>query len=273
MWIAQITDTHIKQVGKLTYGRVNTASYLERAVARLNAQRPRLDLVVITGDLVDFGHPLEYAHLRQLLKPLTIPYLIIPGNHDERDALRQAFPDHDYLPASGFLHYTIEGRYPLRIVGLDTVVPGESRGELCEQRLHWVARTLAAQPSTPTLVLMHHPPFVSGIEHMDRIGLTGTPKFAEILRQHPQVQAVLCGHLHRNIFTTVGERPVLCSVGPAHQVALELEGGEPGGFTLEPPGFMLHRWKEGKLLSHAVMLGDFEGPYPFYDANGKLLDE
>lgn len=272
MWIAQITDTHIKQPGKLTYGKVNTAEYLQRAVARLNAQRPRPDLVVITGDLVDFGHPLEYAHLRALLQPLEIPFLLVPGNHDERDALRQAFPEHSYLPAQGFLHYAIEDRYALRIIGLDTVVPGEGRGELCAQRLRWLSDTLAAQPGKPTLILMHHPPFMCGIEHMERIGLTGMGEFADIMRQHPQVQAVLCGHLHRNIFTTVGGRPALCSVGPAHQVALELEGGERGGFTLEPPGYLLHRWKDGQLLSHAVVLGEFEGPYPFYDAHGKLLD-
>lgn len=64
----------------------------------------------------------------------------------------------------------------------------------------------------------------------------------------------------------------LCSVGPAHQVALELEGGEPGRFCLEPPGFMLQRWQGGQLLSHAVVRGGFAGPYPFYDARGKLLD-
>ena len=115
-------------------------------------------------------------------------------------------------------------------------------------------------------------PFMSGIAHMDRMGLTGAAALTEILRQHPQVQAVLCGHLHRNIFTRIGHCPVLCSVSPAHQVALELAGGEPGGFTLEPPGFMLHRWKEGQLLSHAVVIGDFGGPYPFFDAMGKLID-
>lgn len=272
MWIAQITDLHIKRPGTLTYKKLNTAHYLERAIARLNAQAPRPDLVVITGDLVDFGHPEEYAHLRQLLAPLAIPYVVIPGNHDERQALREAFPEHSYLPSTGFLHYAINDHYPLRIIGLDTVVPGESRGELCQERLDWLQATLAAEPAKPTMVLMHHPPFTSGIEHMDRIGLSGTDAFAHILRQHPQIQAVLCGHLHRNIHTRVGERSVLCSVSPAHQVALELEGGEAGGFTLEPPGFMLHRWKDGQLLSHAVVIGEFDGPHPFYDANGQLID-
>jgi 3',5'-cyclic-AMP phosphodiesterase len=272
MWIAQITDTHIKLPGKLAYGKVDTATLLEKAVARLNTQLPRPDLVVITGDLVDFGQPLEYAHLRRLLAPLTIPFLLVPGNHDERGALRAAFPEHSYLPESGFLHYAIEERYPLRMVGLDTVVPGEGRGELCEQRLRWISQTLAAEPTKPTLILMHHPPFRCGIEHMERVGLTGIEPFAEILSRHPQVQAVLCGHLHRNIFTTVGGLPVVCSVGPAHQVALELEGGEPGSFCMEPPGFMLHRWQDGQFLSHAVVVGDFAGPFPFYDANGHLLD-
>lgn len=272
MWIAQITDTHIKRPGKLTYQKLNTADYLVRAIARLNAQIPRPDLVVITGDLVDFGHAEEYAHLRRLLEPLEIPYLVIPGNHDEREALRSAFPEHSYLPSSGFLHYSINDQYPLRIVGLDTVVPGHSRGELCEERLDWIRKTLAAEPQKPTLILMHHPPFMCGIEHMERIGLSGIEAFAEILKQNSQVQAVLCGHLHRNIFTRVGERSVLCSVGPAHQVALDLQGGEPGGFIMEPPGFMLHRWKDGQFLSHAVVIGEFDGPYPFYDASGKLID-
>jgi Icc protein len=272
MWIAQLTDTHIKLPGKRAYGKVDTALYLQRAVARLNAQLPRPDLVVITGDLVDVGQPQEYAHLRELLEPLAIPYLLIPGNHDERESLRSAFPDHDYLPAQGFLHYAISDQYPLRIIGLDTVVPHAGRGELCAERLAWIAHTLAEAPDHPTLVLMHHPPFMCGIEHMENVGLTGIEAFSEILYRHPQVQAVLCGHLHRNIFTTVGGRPALCSVGPAHQVALELQGGEPGGFTMEPPGFMLHRWKDGQLLSHAVPIGDFDGPFPFYDEHGSLLD-
>jgi Icc protein len=272
MWIAQITDTHIKLPGKLAYGVVDTADFLRKAVERLNAQQPRPDLVVITGDLVDAGDPREYAYLRELLAPLEIPFIVVAGNHDERQALREAFFDHTYLPSQGFLHYVIEDKYPLRIIGLDTLIPRSGAGELCAERLNWLSEQLAAAPTKPTLILMHHPPFQCGIAHMEKVGLTGAEALAQVLRPHTQVQAVFCGHLHRNIFTTVGGRPTLCSISTAHQVALDLVTDGPGGFCMEPAGFMMHRWKDGQLLSHCVMIDQFQGPYPFYDAHGKLLD-
>lgn len=272
MWIAQITDTHIKLPGKLAYGVVDTADYLRKAVQRLNEQQPRPDLVVMTGDLVDSGDPREYAHLREILAPLEIPFILVAGNHDERQALRTAFHDHDYLPSTGFLHYVIEDKYALRIIGLDTVIPGSGAGELCEERLQWLSDQLAAQPDRPTLVLMHHPPFQCGIAHMEKVGLMGIDELADVVRPHTQVQALLCGHLHRTIFTTVGGRPTICSISTAHQVALDLVTDSPGGFCMEPAGFMMLRWKDGELLSHSVLVNHFPGPYPFYDAQGKLLD-
>lgn len=272
MWIAQITDTHIKLPGRLAYGVVDTADFLRKAVDRLNIQEPRPDLVVITGDLVDAGDPREYAYLRQLLAPLKIPFIVVAGNHDERQALRAAFYDHDYLPSTGFLQYVIEDKYPLRIIGLDTLVPGSGAGELCADRLGWLNERLAEQPGKPTLILMHHPPFSCGIAHMEKVGLTGIDALADVLYPHHQVKGVLCGHLHRNIFTTVGGRPVMCSLSTAHQVALDLVTDSPGGFAMEPSGFMMHRWKDGQLLSHCVLIDQYPGPYPFYDAQGKLLD-
>lgn len=272
MLIAQITDTHIKAPGKLAYGRVDTASMLRVAIARLNALDPAPDLVVLTGDLVDMGGAEEYELLTSILKPLRIPLVVIPGNHDERDAMRAAFPDHSYLPASGFLHYVIEDEYPLRIIGLDTVVPGEGGGEFCVERQEWLSTELAKRPETPTLILMHHPPFTTGIAHMDKVGLKGADQFERILAQHPQVEAVLCGHLHRNIQTSVGGRRVLTSVSTAHQVVLDLRPDGPSHFCMEPPGFMQHLWADGRLVSHATVIGDFDGPYPFYEPDGRLID-
>ncbi len=271
MLIAQITDTHIKLPGKLAYKRVDTAAMLRACVRQLVALDPKPDLIVHTGDLVDFGTDEEYAHLREILGPLASMMIAIPGNHDARDAMRRAFPEHTHLPAEGFLHFAVQ-RGPLRLIGLDTLVPGQGSGELCADRLAWLTTSLSAAPDVPTLILMHHPPFLTGIAHMDRLGLAGRQGFAEIVARHPQIDAILCGHVHRSIHTHVGGRTALICPSPAHQVALDLTKDGPSAFRQEPPGYMLHRWCDGHLVSHLAVLGDWPGPYPFFDDNGRLID-
>jgi len=136
MLIAQISDMHVTAEGTLLYKRLDTAGYLERAVAHILGLDVRPDVVIATGDLVDGGKAEEYARLRGLLAPLPMPVYLIPGNHDARDSLRAAFPDHAYLPKEGFLQYAIED-YPLRLIGLDTLVPrSEERrvGKECRSR-------------------------------------------------------------------------------------------------------------------------------------------
>lgn len=272
MLIAQITDPHIKIPGKLAYGRVDTAAMLERCVAEICRLDPAPDLVVMTGDLVDLGRPEEYVRLKALLAPLRQPVIVVPGNHDERESMRAAFAANGYLPDSGFLHFVVGSRYPLRIIGLDTLVPLEGRGELCAERLSWLEETLAQEPSRPTLLLMHHPPFVTGIGHMDEIGLSGREAFAEIVSRHPQIDLILCGHLHRSIQTLVGGRRVLTCPSPAHQVALDIRPDAPSRFRMEPPGYMLHWWNDGQVVSHTAAIGDYDGPHPFFDPDGKLID-
>lgn len=272
MLIAQLTDTHIKAPGKLAYGRVDTASMLAACVRQITTLDPQPDLVVITGDLVDLGRTEEYDHLRALLAPLRQRVVVVAGNHDDRRALRAAFRDHEYLPDDGFLHYAVDDAGPVRIVGLDTLVPSEGRGELCTARLQWLDRTLSAAPSHPTLLLMHHPPFATGIAHMDALGLTGREEFAAIAARHPQVQRILAGHLHRMIYATVGGRAAMTCPSTAHQVALDLRDTAPSCFRMEPPGFILHRWDGRGFTSHLAAIGDYPGPYPFFDPDGRLID-
>src|ERR1700756_4867336 len=94
--IAQISDLHIKPPGSLAYGRVDTATALERCIAALNQFGPAPDFVVISGDLADTPTAEEYQHLKQLLAPLKHPSAGIPGNHDSRELLRAAFPSASY---------------------------------------------------------------------------------------------------------------------------------------------------------------------------------
>lgn len=271
MIIAQVSDTHIRLPGKLAYRRVDTAHYLRQAVAHLGALDPAPDVIIMTGDLVDFGSPPEYAHLAELIAPLAPPVYLVPGNHDERDALRAAFPAHAYLPPAGFLNYVIED-WPVRLVALDTLVPGEGGGEVCEERLAWLDRTLAAAPQRPTMVMMHHPPFRTGIDFMDGHGLRNKEGFAAVIARHPHVERIVCGHLHRSIQCRVGGTVASTCPSPAHQIVLDLHPGATLGFAMEPPGYQLHVWYEGTgLVTHTVVIGTFDGPHPFREPKGELI--
>ena len=270
--LGQISDLHIKPPGKLSYRVVDCAAMLERCVQEVLRLPQRPDAMVITGDLVDFGRPEEYAHLRKLLSPLPMPYYLLPGNHDERGALRAAFPDHAYLRQwQPFVQYAID-EWPVRIVAIDTVIPGEGGGRLDAERLEWLDRALARAPEKPTVVVMHHPPFPTLIGHMDEIGLEGADALAAVIERHPQVERVLCGHLHRPIQYRFAGTIASTSPSPAHQVALDLAPDAPSRFKMEPPGFQLHAWRQGMgIVSHTAYIGDFAGPYPFFEGD-QLID-
>jgi len=272
MLIAQITDSHIKLPGRLAYKRVDTAAMLRACVQEVRSLKQQPDLILLTGDLVDLGRPEEYEHLKRILAPLPQRIVVVPGNHDERDAMRDAFAAGGYLPEGEFLNFSIDDEYPVRLIGLDTVIPGEGGGELCGRRLDWLDRALARMPEKPTLIMMHHPPFRTGIGHMDALGLRGADGFAEVVKRHPQVRLIACGHLHRTIHASVGGRPALTCPSPAHQVALDIDPEAPSAFRMEPPGFMLHWWNGTGLVSHTATIGDFAGPFPFFDAQGRLID-
>ena len=270
MLIAQITDTHIKPPGKLAYGRVDTAPALAACVAAIAALDPLPDVLLATGDLVDGGTEGEYARLRDLLAPLRMPILPIPGNHDERGAMRAAFADCRFLPQDGdFLQYVVDD-WPVRLIALDTVIPKKTGGELCDRRLAWLDAQLAAAPDKPTLVFMHHPPFATGIAMMDALGLADAKPFTTVIAKHKQVERIVAGHVHRSIQARVGGTVASTCPSTAHQMELDLSGGKTG-FMLEPAGYQLHLWRENLLVTHTAVVGPFPGPFPYFDAGGAAV--
>jgi 3',5'-cyclic-AMP phosphodiesterase len=275
MLLAQISDLHIKRPGALAYRRVDTAAALARCVARLNALAPRPDAVVITGDLVDQGSAEEYRHLRTLLAPLEIPFYLLVGNHDERGALRQTFPEQTWLQTGGeFVQYAVDIG-PLRLIALDSLVPGQSAGALCAARLAWLEAELETARALPVIIAVHHPPFVSGIGHMDqqRLDPASAERLAAILMRHRNVERVICGHVHRPMFARFGGTVASAVPAPAHQVALDLRDNAPSAFRLEPPAFALHRYDPATgLVTHHAYIDEGQGPYPFYELDGKLID-
>lgn len=261
--LVQLSDPHVVAPGALLDGRIDTPGLLAQAVAAAVALRP--EAVVLTGDLVERGTEAEYAHLRALLAPLACPVWLMPGNHDDHATLRLAFPDHDELhPVLADHVLWVREAAGLRLVALDTVVPRRPHGALCAARLDWLETTLAAAPDRPTLVAMHHPPFVTGIAHMDAMGLReGAAALEAVLRRHPQVERVICGHLHRSIVRRFGGTLAMTVPSTAHQIALDLAPDAPAAWRREPPGLAVHLLRGGAVVTHGVAIGAF-GPVELY---------
>ena len=265
MIIVQITDLHVRPSGAFAYGRVPTNDMLASTIRQINAMRPEPDVVLATGDLVHMGMVEEYGVLRDLLSELKVPVYVIPGNHDQRANLATVFSDHAYLPKRGFHQYVIED-HPVRLIALDTLIEGKGGGTLCAERLAFLDRALASGGGKPAVIFMHHPPFRTMIDHMDVIGLDTADAMGSIVVRHPEIERILCGHLHRPI--QVRWRGTLASTAPstAHQVVLDLRPNAVGAFALEPPGYQVHVWEpETGIVSHAVTIGRFDGPHPFIE--------
>jgi len=263
VWIAQISDPHLRPRGELYQGVVDSNAALRRAVAQLNQMSPQPDFVLLTGDVVDEGMPAEYAVAREILDKLRAPLLVIPGNHDEREAFRTAFHDHSYLPEGGPLHYVADAGIA-RIIALDITVPGEHHGLFDEAAETWLALALQSEPARPTILMMHQPPIVTGVPYLDDYRCFGKTRMEALIARHPQVARVLCGHVHRLMLQ--GFAGTMLCTAPSLATAIALGAGaeaEPASF-LEPPGFLLHHVPEvGPILTHFIPLGVFPGPFDF----------
>lgn len=270
--LLQLSDLHIREPGKLAYGRIETAPFLTRAIDSILRLPQQPHAIVITGDLTDFGRAAEYDHLRKLLNPLTMPVYLIPGNHDDRDQMRRSFDDHAYLGVSGFVQFSVAVG-GLQLIALDTVNTGASAGFLCPDQLAWLARELQLHKGKPIVVAMHHPPFQTLIGHMDAIGLLqGAQELEALVAQHPNVERIICGHLHRSIQVRFGGTIASTAPSPAHQVCLDLAPDAASQWTLEPPGFALHALPiAGRLVTHLVASGQYSGPFPFHEGD-QLID-
>jgi 3',5'-cyclic AMP phosphodiesterase CpdA len=272
MLIAQISDTHMLPPGETAYGVTDTEKALVAAIKTINAANP--DFVIHTGDLAHHGAPAAYQLAIDILQDLNAPYCAIPGNHDDRSNMRNAFRETDWMPSfedpTAFIHYEVD-LGELRLIAVDSTIPGETGGELCEERLDWLTATLSAAPDTPTIIALHHPPFPSGLPGFSSYGLTHADKFATLLADQPQVKRIIAGHNHRNIIGMCGPVPTVVGPSASYPFAFDTEAGAPLSISHEAPGVAMHLWRQDLgLLSHCVAIGDFPTPTPVIQA-GKVL--
>jgi Icc protein len=263
MLIAHLSDPHLCPPGTLYQSVLDTAPRFAEALAQAASFCP--DLLILSGDITEHGDTDSYSLARALLAGFPCPILAIPGNHDDREAFRaglSGLPTLIPLTPSGPLHAIAEG--PVRVIGFDVTVPGNHHGLVTPEHADWLDTTLSAVPDTPTLVLMHQPPFPTGMAFIDEYRTFGEDLLSEVLTSNPQVIRLLAGHVHRFTLASFAGRPALTAPATATSIALRLASdAEPASFT-KPSAMLLHHWQGGQLTTHLQPVGDFPGPYHFF---------
>lgn len=264
MLIAQLSDLHVRPRGVLYQGLVDSNAMVEAAIRQLGELVPAPDLVIVSGDLVDEGAAEEYAVVREMLAAIRQPLLLIPGNHDEREAFREAFAPFGPLPQAGPLHVIAADHGPVLVIGLDVTVPGAHHGVVDEAAAAWLSDALVQEPDRPTIIMMHQPPFESGIPFIDIYRCHGAERLASIIRTYPAIERVLCGHVHRFMQLRFAGTMLCTAPSTTTAIALRLTPDATPASYVEPPAFLLHDWQPARgLVTHHVPIGAFPGPLPF----------
>lgn len=208
--VAHLSDPHLIGAGALHHGVIDNVANLRRALDRLAAVRPAPQALVFTGDLADRAEPDAYATLRSIVEPaaaeMGAAVVWTMGNHDERAPFARGLFDSDDAGPQDRVH-EVDG---LRIVALDTSVPGFHHGELEPSQLAWLAEVLATPAEHGTLLALHHPPLpLPMLRAAELIELRDQQALADVVAgAGGEVRAILAGHLHLATWSTFAGVPV-----------------------------------------------------------------
>ena len=244
--LVQLSDLHVggDEDGKDPIPRIEAVIEAVRSLP--NAP----DAVLVSGDLTDDGSGEHYATARELLGRLEVPLHVLPGNHDDRGRMREAFG----LTGEGDepIRYSVAVG-DLRLVLLDSNVPGQDPGSYDAERMGWLDEELGSEPERPTILAVHHTPLATGIREWDAINLDPGDREAlgEVVGRHPQLRAIVGGHLHRVAASALGGCPVLSAPSAYLQVRPNFQRDEVT--WLDPPGFAIHALRDGALSSQVEM--------------------
>lgn len=261
MLIAQITDLH------LGFDSDNPNEFnrqrLDRTLDVLRSLKPRIDLLLVTGDIADDGDDsISYKRYREAIAGLPFPVYPLMGNHDSRRTFLKHFPE--TASADGFIQYAVEG-HAVRVLVLDTLEPGRHGGSFCRKREAWLRARLDEAPDQPTLLALHHPPIATGIPWLteDPDSLWAT-RLRAVVEGRRNIVAMVAGHIHRPIVTGWAGFPLIVCPSTAPQVALGLapidpdEPDERPMIVADDPYFALHLWDGRQLVTHFDTAGDHE---------------
>lgn len=203
MKIIQITDTHLVNSGQTVNG-VDPEKHLRAAIDDILAKHSDADLLVITGDLCNFGEPEAYEMLREILAPLPFEVRLLLGNHDDRDNFVAAFPEHP-RDAKDYIQSWRDTSFG-RLIFLDSHERGVIGGVYDEDRLDFLTHALATSDEKPVTIFIHHPPMDCGIAHFDKIGMHDGGAVMRVIASHDGgVRHIVFGHIHVPLAGTSSE--------------------------------------------------------------------
>jgi 3',5'-cyclic AMP phosphodiesterase CpdA len=237
MIIAHISDTHLALDSSGAERRIGDFA---STIADINALDPPADVIVHTGDIVHNGRRDEYAQAAALLAKARAPVYVLPGNKDDRANLRSAFSAGGYFTAGcDFIDYAVED-YPVRLIALDTLSPGNGRGDFRREQAEHLKELVNAEPGKPIAVFTHHPPFevTVGPDRFHFATMDSMERLRDALQQCARIIAVFSGHVHRAASGLVGRIPA--RVVPC--IATTLRRGEYPSPMKTRPVYHVHRY-------------------------------
>ena len=265
--LLHLSDVHVTDPDSAIARFADGEARLTAVIDHLLAAQVPLDGVLLTGDLVDHGTDDEYDRLLAQLDRLPCPWRPLPGNHDLRPGVDRV------LAAAGVTGELGTGPEdpvawvadlgPLRVVGVDSSRPGHHDGAWDDRRLRWLDEALARDVERPTLVATHHPPVSTGLWHMDYGGAHGGEAMAEVVARHPQVEAVVCGHVHRRLVLRWAGTLLCTAPSLTFLTEAVLDDGADPVLHAGLPELPLYRLVDGRFAVDSLDWQPGRSPVPF----------
>lgn len=255
--IVHLSDTHLLADGVSLGGRYDVQSTLAKTIAAIESSADNVDALVVTGDLADLGEPDAYRRLRTALEPaaerLGCQLIWVAGNHDERSAMREHLLDE---PASEEPIVGVWNLNGLRVIALDTTVPGWHHGDLDDGQLEWLTEQLRTPAPHGTLLAMHHPPVPSHIPFFDILELRRQDELAAVI-EGSDVRGILAGHLHYSLHGTFAGVPVSVASATCYTMNLAVPADQVNGMDAAQ-SFQLVHVRPGTITHTVVPVVDAE---------------
>jgi Icc protein len=255
-FILHLSDTHLIAADGDLYGDVDSEGRLRQILGELEDSGARPEAIVITGDLADKGEPGAYRKLRILLEPIAArlgaQIIWAMGNHDERGAFRQELFGQIPSQRPVDLVYDVNG---LRIITLDTTVPGEHYGELTGDQLDWLAEELATDAPDGTILAMHHPPVPSIKDLTVLVELRDQPALAEVI-EGSDIRSIIAGHLHFSTNAMFAGVPVSVASATCYTADLNIPADATRGQDGAQAYNLVHVYPD-TVVNSVVPIGSF----------------